>query len=76
MLAAKLNVRPASLPGAVVPDETTLVIPFAQKPMPASSRRLVCHWHRSGDGRLACTWAPDIAPHPLAGKRLHLVKPS
>ncbi len=29
----------------------------------AETRRvLVCHWHRDADGRLTCTWTPDISP--------------
>jgi hypothetical protein len=28
------------------------------------NRRLVCHWHREVNGRLACLWEPDIVPIP------------
>lgn len=27
-------------------------------------RRLVCHWARESDGRLASHWEPDIVPIP------------
>jgi hypothetical protein len=30
----------------------------------SSKRRLVCHWAREIDGRLACFWEPDIVPIP------------
>ena len=30
----------------------------------SSDRRLVCRWHREIDGRLACSWEPDISPIP------------
>ena len=25
--------------------------------------RLVCSWHRDADGRLSCSWEPDIIDH-------------
>jgi hypothetical protein len=30
----------------------------------SSDRRLVCHWVREADGRLACLWESDIVPIP------------
>jgi hypothetical protein len=66
MTAAILDVRPAALPGTVPPNGATtdVVRLFALDRLPAG-RRLVCHWHRDADGRLSCTWEPDIALVPL-----------
>ena len=30
----------------------------------SSDRRLTCLWRRHIDGRLACSWEPDIVPIP------------
>ena len=61
-----LDIRPAAEPGAV--QSTTTVIDLvrllALDAFPAARRQLVCHWHRAADGRLACTWKPDIVPIP------------
>ena len=53
-------------PGVVQPTATVtnLVRLFALDDLPATRRQLVCHWHRDADGRLACTWEPDIALIP------------
>jgi len=66
MTAAILDMRPASLPGSVPPNGATnnLVRLFALDRPPAGRRRLVCHWHRDANGRLACIWEPDIGPVP------------
>jgi hypothetical protein len=60
-----LDIRPAAEPGAV--QSTTAVIDlvrlFALDRLP-TNRRLVCRWRRRADGRLACTWEPDIVPLP------------
>ena len=37
---------------------------FALDDLPAVRRQLVCHWRRDADGRLVCSWEPDIAPIP------------
>jgi hypothetical protein len=62
MTAAILDVRPAAPPGIVPPmgAATILVRLFALDRLPAGRRRLVCHWRRDADGRLACIWEPDI----------------
>jgi hypothetical protein len=66
MTAAILDVRPAVRPG-IVPTTgatTNLVRLFALDHLPAGRRRLVCHWRRDADGRLACIWEPDIGASP------------
>jgi hypothetical protein len=63
MTAAILAVRPAAVPGIVSPKGATdFVRLFALDR--SRGRRLVCHWHRDADGRLACIWEPDIAAVP------------
>jgi hypothetical protein len=59
MKAAILEIRPAAAPGIVPPKGTTtdLVRLFALDRLPAGRRRLVCHWRRNADGRLACIWS-------------------
>jgi hypothetical protein len=66
MTAAILDVRPAAPPGIVLPKRATtdFVRLFALDCRPAGWRRLVCHWHRDADGRLACIWEPDIVLIP------------
>ncbi|HEX9523320.1 MAG TPA: hypothetical protein VF949_10140 [Reyranella sp.] len=60
MTAAILNVRSAAAPGTVsLKDTKDLVRLFALDRLPVDRPRLVCHWHRDADGRLACTWGPD-----------------
>ncbi|HEV8030554.1 MAG TPA: hypothetical protein VGP42_06000 [Stellaceae bacterium] len=63
---AILDIGPAAEP-RIVPASagaTDLVRLFALDRVPAGRQRLVCHWHRSADGRLACIWEPDIVPLP------------
>jgi hypothetical protein len=63
MKAAILEFRPAAVSGFVRPStKADLVRLFALDDLPARRRRLVCHWRRDADGRLACIWEPDIAP--------------
>jgi hypothetical protein len=38
-----------------------LVTLFALDRLPARRPRLVAHWHRRPDGRLACAWEPDLS---------------
>ena len=63
MTAAILDVRPAALPGTVRARGATtdLVRLFALDRLPVRRPRLACHWRRDADGRLACSWEPDIA---------------
>jgi hypothetical protein len=63
MTAAILDVRPAA-PSGTVPATTDLVRLFALDRLPVRRPRLACHWRRDADGRLACTWEPDIALVP------------
>jgi hypothetical protein len=60
------DIRPAAEPGAAATTAVAndLVRLFALDNLPAARRQLVCHWHRQPDGRLACSWEPDIAPIP------------
>ena len=66
MTAAILEIRPAAAPDSVPPKgaTTNLVRLFALDRLPAGGRRLVCHWRRDPDGRLACIWEPDIVLIP------------
>jgi hypothetical protein len=66
MTAAILDVRPAAALDSTQPKDATtnLVRLFALDSLPAGRRRLVCHWRREPDGRLACNWAPDIVLIP------------
>jgi hypothetical protein len=71
MTAAILELRPAAVPGARQPNavegrESDLVRLFAFDNLSVVRRRLVCHWRRDADGRLACFWEPDIASVPHA----------
>lgn len=67
MTAAFLNVRSAVAPNAVSrPDAidratTDFVRLFALDRLRADRQRLVCRWHQDADGRLSCSWEPDIA---------------
>jgi len=65
MTAAILDVRPAA-PGILPPKSAArdLARLFALDRLPDGRRRLVCHWHRDADGRLACVWEPDMALPP------------
>jgi hypothetical protein len=60
-----LDIGPAAEPGVVQPTAAAidLVRLFALDRLP-THRRLVCHWRRQADGRLACTWEPDIVLIP------------
>ncbi|MGO8915735.1 MAG: hypothetical protein ACLQJR_07500 [Stellaceae bacterium] len=62
MTAAILDVRPAAAPGIVPPKTAArdLARLFALDRLLSGRRRLVCHWHRDADGRLACVWEPEI----------------
>jgi hypothetical protein len=59
------NIRPAAEPGAAqsTAAATDLVRLFALDRLPRG-RRLACRWRRQADGRLACTWEPDIVVIP------------
>jgi hypothetical protein len=61
-----LATRSAAKPGSVSSNAaaTDLARLFALDDPPAVRRQLVCHWRRDADGRLACSWEPDIAPIP------------
>ena len=61
-----LAIRSAAEPGDVQPiaAATDLVRLFALDVLPAVRRQLLCRWHRDADGRLACTWEPDIVLIP------------
>ena len=58
-----LDPRSAGEPNLLTENRAAvdLVRLFALDRLPAR-RRLVCHWHRQPDGRLACVWEVDIAP--------------
>ena len=66
MTAAFLNVRSAiapgtvSGPGAIDRGTTDFVRLFALDRLRADRRRLVCRWRQDADGRLSCSWEPDI----------------
>ena len=72
MTAANVNVRPAAAPGIVAPNASNLVLLFALDPIPVSTQRLVCHWHREADSRLVCAWEPDISTDPASSIRKNL----
>lgn len=66
MTAAILDFRPATEPGIAPRNDATIdfVRLLALDRLPPGRRRLVCHWHRDADGRLACVWEPDMALLP------------
>jgi hypothetical protein len=66
MIAAILDVRPAARPGTVRARGATtdLVRLFALDRLPVHRQPLICRWHRGADGRLTCSWEPDIALFP------------
>jgi hypothetical protein len=76
MTAPNLDIRPAIAPGIVAPKATNLVLLFALDPMPVSTQRLVCYWHRGADGRLVCAWEADKSPDPASLIRKNLSKGS
>ena len=55
-----LKFRAATRPDSVVRNPSNLVVLFALDRLPAQRPRLVAHWHRRPDGRLTCTWEPDL----------------
>jgi hypothetical protein len=60
-----LDTHPAVEPGAIkINAATTDVVRRLERSRLRESRRLVCRWHREGDGRLTCLWEPDIVPVP------------
>ena len=61
MTSAFLNVRSAVAPSAVSLKITTdFVRLFALDRLRADRQRLVCRWRQDADGRLSCSWEPDI----------------
>ena len=66
MKAAILDFRPAVVSAPAVPNKaaTNLVRLFAFDRIPVGAHRLVCHWRRGPDGRLAARWEPDIPSVP------------
>ncbi len=58
-----LDIHPE--PGIVPTRTPYLVRLVALDPSPARQRRLACKWRRQLDGRIACTWEPDIVLIPL-----------
>jgi hypothetical protein len=58
-----LDIRPAAIPGSVSNGAADLVRLFSLDRL-SGERRLVCHWRRQLDGRLACSWEPDIVLVP------------
>jgi hypothetical protein len=65
MTTAILDRRPASTRTAarceIAADD--LVRLFALDRIGATRRRLVCHWYRSDDGTLVCSWEHDLPLH-------------
>jgi hypothetical protein len=60
-MTAILGTRPAAAADRVRPagDATDLVRLFGLDRLPVR-RPLICHWHRDADGRLACSWEPEL----------------
>ena len=62
MTVAILDVRPAARPEIIKPNGATINLvrlsPFES--VPVGRRPLICRWRLAADGRLACTWEPDI----------------
>jgi hypothetical protein len=56
-----LKFRAATRPDSVVRNPSNLVVLFALDRLQAQRPRLVAHWHRHPDGRLACAWEPDLS---------------
>jgi hypothetical protein len=60
-----LDASPASKPGAVPFNAAAIdLMALFRLDRLSSDRRLVCHWARGIDGRLACFWETDIVPIP------------
>ena len=72
MTAANLDLRTPIGSRIVAPNATNLVLLFALDPIPVSTQRLVCHWHREADSRLVCAWEPDISTDPASSIRKSL----
>ena len=63
MKAAILEFRPTVVSGFIQsPPRVERVRLFGLDDLSVRPRRLVCHWRRDADGRLACIWEPDIPP--------------
>ena len=66
MTAAILNVCSAVAPGtvprpaAIDRGTTDFVRLFALDRLRADRQRLICRWRQDADGRLSCSWEPDI----------------
>ena len=61
MTSAFLNFRSAVAPRAISLATTTdFVRLFALDRLRADRQRLVCRWRQGADGRLSCSWEPDI----------------
>jgi hypothetical protein len=59
------DAAPTVEPGTVSPNAAAihLTVLFGLDRL-SWERRLVCHWRRQPNGRLACQWEPDIVPIP------------
>ena len=64
MNATILYFRAAAQPTSVTRDVTNLEELFALNRLPTQRARLVAHWHRQKDGRLICSWEPDLPSTP------------
>jgi hypothetical protein len=61
-----LDTRPTVEPGTMPINATAIdLVRRLELDRLPSGRRLVCHWYREVDGRLACLWKPDTVPIPL-----------
>jgi hypothetical protein len=60
-----LDIRPAAEPGDVRTTAAAIdLVSLFVLDCPPRGRRLVCRWRRQADGRLACSWKPDIVVIP------------
>jgi hypothetical protein len=61
-----LDIRPAAEPDTAATNSVAndLERLFALDGLSAARRQLVCHWRRDADGRLSCSWEPDITSLP------------
>ncbi len=60
MNATILKFRAPARPCSIVRNAADLLELFALDRLPARRPRLVAHWQRQPDGRLACVWEPDL----------------
>jgi hypothetical protein len=61
MTAAVLDIRSAVAPRLVWLESTRDFPRLVTRDGRRVDRpRLVCRWHRDADGRLSCSWEPDI----------------